>query len=234
MKILELIPNLSSGGAEKFVIDLSNQLSKDNTIYLCSLYNINPNYFLAKKISSKVKIINLGKKNGFDFRIMFKIYFLIKNIKPNIVHTHLSSILYTFPASFFYRKIKFFHTVHNDAYKEIRNYYEYKLKHFLYKKKLFYPVTISSASHKSFIELYNNIIPSMILNGCKKPCPTNTFDTVFNEMSKFKITSQTKILLSIGRLTPQKNHILLIDSVKSLIKSNIDISLVIIGDKYDG
>lgn len=34
MKIVEFIPQLSSGGAERFVVDLANELSKQHTVYL--------------------------------------------------------------------------------------------------------------------------------------------------------------------------------------------------------
>lgn len=34
MKILEIITFLESGGAERFVVDLSNELAKKNEVYL--------------------------------------------------------------------------------------------------------------------------------------------------------------------------------------------------------
>lgn len=34
MKIVEVITFLSSGGAERFMVDLSNELSKTNEVYL--------------------------------------------------------------------------------------------------------------------------------------------------------------------------------------------------------
>ena len=37
MKILQIIFSLSSGGAERFVVDLSNELSKTNDVTLLTL-----------------------------------------------------------------------------------------------------------------------------------------------------------------------------------------------------
>lgn len=37
MKIVELITFLAGGGAERFVVDLSNQLAKENETYLVTI-----------------------------------------------------------------------------------------------------------------------------------------------------------------------------------------------------
>ena len=69
LKILQLISSLHGGGAEKFCIDLSNELSKENEVVICSMFDIEENMFMAKKISKNIKVITLGKKVGFDIKI---------------------------------------------------------------------------------------------------------------------------------------------------------------------
>ena len=43
MKILEIIPQLSSGGAERFVVDLCNHLVKSNDVVLITYYQTGVN-----------------------------------------------------------------------------------------------------------------------------------------------------------------------------------------------
>ena len=72
MKIIEIIYNLSSGGAERFAVDLSNQLSEANDVSLftlkddCDIRNV----FYKSELSSKVKYRNL--KSNQD--ILLKVY----------------------------------------------------------------------------------------------------------------------------------------------------------------
>ena len=40
MKILEIIPQLSSGGGERFVVDLCNELSKEHDVTLMVLHSL--------------------------------------------------------------------------------------------------------------------------------------------------------------------------------------------------
>ncbi|MCS2830112.1 hypothetical protein NXY32_04230 [Bacteroides fragilis] len=49
MRILEIIPTLGSGGAERFVVDLSNELcEKDNVeVMLLTLYDISESDIFA-------------------------------------------------------------------------------------------------------------------------------------------------------------------------------------------
>ena len=78
MKIIEIIPNLSSGGAERFVVDLANQLSviEDNQVTICSLYSLEGRYnFYGDSVSDNVELVGLGKKRGFDIKILFKLFF---------------------------------------------------------------------------------------------------------------------------------------------------------------
>ena len=43
MKILQIIFSLSPGGAERFVVDLSNELSKNNDVILLTLKDFTKN-----------------------------------------------------------------------------------------------------------------------------------------------------------------------------------------------
>ena len=64
MKIVEFIPQLSSGGAERFVVDLANELSKQHTVYLLVSYPLDYNHnFYSSELSSRIKIYSLNDVN---------------------------------------------------------------------------------------------------------------------------------------------------------------------------
>jgi len=93
MKILQIVPSLHGGGAEKFVIDLSNELSNTNEVIICSLFAVEKNMFMVDAINKNIKIITLNKKLGLDLKIFFDIYKLLKEEKPDVVNTHLRCIM---------------------------------------------------------------------------------------------------------------------------------------------
>ena len=68
MKILEVITDLGSGGAERFVVDLSNELAKSNEVTLMTLMDdkVNPVHrnFNRYALSRNVVYFNLGLPNG--------------------------------------------------------------------------------------------------------------------------------------------------------------------------
>ena len=93
MKIFEIIPQLEQGGAERFVVDLCNELVKRHDVTLVVLHNLGKYGLFARDVDKRVRIICLDKRLGFDWRLMFKLRKLIKKEEPDIVHTHLRSIV---------------------------------------------------------------------------------------------------------------------------------------------
>ena len=84
MKIVQFIPSLNSGGAERFVIDLSNSLASNHKVHLFTLLDINEYGFYKNDLSDNVEIISLNKKLGVDLLLPFKIFRELFKIKPDI------------------------------------------------------------------------------------------------------------------------------------------------------
>ena len=227
MKILQIIPSLHGGGAEKFVIDLSNELSIENEVIICSLYSIDKDMFMTKSIDKNVKIITLKKKLGLDIKIFFLVLKLVIKEKPDVINTHVRGLFYTILAIIFTRN-SFFHTIHNIAEKETS-----KLNQLFYKMIFKYfkvtPISISKEVLKSVKKVYGNVFNELIENGVKENPTTIKNTLVEKEIENYKITSNTKIFLNIGRISYQKNHQMLIDTFYDLIEDGHDIVLLIIG-----
>jgi len=82
-KILYITPALSVGGAEKFLILLSNSLvpEKEKQIVI-SLKEVNT---LQSELDPKIDFITLPRKNKFDLKPVFKLRRLIKQEQPGII-----------------------------------------------------------------------------------------------------------------------------------------------------
>jgi len=87
IKIVHIIPTLSFGGAERFVIDLIN--NSDDSKFEHSIIILKKTDGLASELKNSCPIILVQKKGKISLSLFGKIKKELKNIKPDIVHTHL-------------------------------------------------------------------------------------------------------------------------------------------------
>lgn len=230
MKILEIIPQLSQGGAERFVIDLCNELSKEHEVILVVLHNVDNHGFFQKELSERVRLISMNKRMGMDWKLFFKISKLIKKEKPNIIHTHLHAILYTILSFTFFPKIKFIHTIHSDAEKEAGGCISKWCRKYAFGLKRVHPVTISEESQRSFEKFYH--LPSTLIYNGRPSYDINTnISAVLQELNKVKTNKDARIIVNIARIQPPKNQLSLAKAIINLNKQNYAIELAIIGEK---
>lgn len=232
MKILEIIPQLSQGGAERFVIDLCNELSKEHEVILVVLHNVDNHGFFQKELSERIRLISMNKRMGMDWKLFFRIAKLIKKEKPNVVHTHLRAILYTILSFTFFSKIKFIHTIHSDAEKEAGGGISKWCRKFAFGTKLVHPITISEESKHSFEKFY--YLPSTLIYNGRPEYNFNTdISTVQQELEKSKTNKNAKIIVNVARIDPAKNQLTLAKAIDNLNKQGYAIELAIIGSKAD-
>lgn len=239
MKIIQLIPTLSSGGAERFVVDLSNTLvNKQCEIIIVQIFKQNDsNEFYKNQISSKINIFNLKgiSPKIFEFTILFRLFILIVKEKPKVIHSHLN-LIYSLFLVFLFPRIKFVHTLHNTAEKECIIVKGVSLKWIIkiyYKYQLILPVTISKESQKSYLEFYGLSNSRLVNNGCNHVMPTMRFQKTKEEIFKLKKTKNDLVFLNVARFSPQKNHIMLINVFNRLIREGENIILLIIGNGFN-
>lgn len=236
MKILQLIFSLSSGGAERFSIDLSNELSKNNEVYLCVIQtDLDKNLsFFKSQINERIKYINLGCTKGINFKTFFTIFKVLKTIKPDIVHAHLNTKIYLFlPSLLFKNRIKFVHTIHNLAYKDVGFEWQKRINNFFYKRNIISAVAISIECKTSFVEFYEHSNVNLVENGVAKPTATDRLYSVKKEIENLKNKKSDKVFIHIARYSEQKNQNLLITVFNRLIEEYQGVILVIIGNHFD-
>ena len=96
MKIVEILFDLAYGGAERFVVDLSNELASkghDVTILTLKDDSIDPETrkFYYGDVADGVKYINLGLSDSKNPVVLLKVYKAIKKLNPDVVHLHLTN-----------------------------------------------------------------------------------------------------------------------------------------------
>lgn len=235
MKIVQLVYSLCSGGAEKFVVDIANQLAANgNDVTLCMLLKETETYVFNKQfLSSKVKFVSLGLDNGFSLSKCGIVDKYIKSQKPDIVHCHLNVIPYIFKTAIFNKKIKFFHTLHSVASNTGGDGLQFYLNKFFYSNNIIRPICISKLCQESYEEYYKLHNAPYIDNGRAIVNPSEKFDDVKGEVESYKKTQVTKVFIHVARCDHQKNQGLLIDAFNQLDKEGYDYNLLIIGRDFD-
>ncbi|HTN36151.1 MAG TPA: glycosyltransferase [Arachidicoccus sp.] len=230
MKVLQIIPNISGGGAERFIVDLSNELLKEHSVSLVTLYKQNEDDIFRKDLSDGVTTYTVNKKLGVDLTIPFRLLKLIKKINPDVIHNHLRSVNYLLPIIPFLGKIPIVHTIHNDAFKECPNARLRGIRRLFFIRRKIIPVAISGESLESFLMAYGKVEPILIRNGRSLPLPSAQIETVYKEIESYKKDEQTRVIVNIGRLIPQKNQVMLVNAFKKLVKEfDVNATLIIIG-----
>ena len=201
-KIFMVIPSLGDGGGERLAINLSIKLvEKGFDVYLISLYKCveSVNYHLVK--DNNLKLICLDKKKGLDYSLFSKIKKLFKEIKPDIIHTHLDTLLYVIP--FLNKKHKKYHTIHSIAEKEAVGLQKI-IRNYAFKIKKVVPVAICETVSTSISKYYNinkNEIP-IVYNGIntkkyyKKQNTDNSQFTLINVGTLYEVKNQ-KFLINV-------------------------------------
>lgn len=228
MKIFEIIPQLSSGGAERFTIDLCNELSTKHEVTLIVLHSVEKFGFYADELASNVRLVSMDKRMGFDISLLFRLRRLIKKEKPDVVHTHLNGIVYISLSAAINRRVVYCHTVHNTADKESNSFVCRGVRRLLFKTRLSTPITISEESQRSFLDYYGIDAP-LIDNGRNVPADLALSASVVDEFKKYRRTDKTRVLVCLARMYPVKRHTLLAKVTARLYAEGYDFTVLAIG-----
>lgn len=239
MKILEITFHLGPGGAERFVVDLSNELAKSNDVTLLVLRDdsVDSEFrkFYLDDLSANVHYECLGLKSGLRPSMWCKIWKAICQHNPDVVHYHNGPMLYWMmvPMIFSSRKIQFIQTIHSD----IRMGYDRGLYPLMSKtlgrRGIVSYVALSETNFKDLKKLYPMCRSTCIVNGRAPIMPTPEFENVKKELAQYRNTPDTILFLHVARCDEVKNQRRLIINFNRLVEKGNDVQLLIVGDGYD-
>ena len=221
MKVMFVIPRMNGGGAERVVANLANYLSERNNVTVLSFANIKT-YEIKKNVIFKPLYNGSGKVPHVLINVI-RVINLIRYIlssKTDVYITFLPTLTILLLKMKFLTKKPIIiaercdpktycsKSKHND--KNFKKYYK-KANGYIFQTYEAYDYYKTSG-----IDVKNSIIIP------------NALDKKFVNLKKSK--KNTKTIVSVGRMTSQKNFDLLIDSFYELSSAFNDYRLIIYGE----
>lgn len=222
MKIVQIIPSLRLAGAERVCEYLSLALKeKEQEVVVISFYGFRTS--ISERLEANgIKVIYLDKKSGFDFSIIGKLKKAIKSVNPDLIHTHLGTLIYCFLATLGMKKRRWIHTVHSVASEEAKGMRR-RLRKYCFQHNKIVPVALSAEIQKTIVELYklDTDSVSVVLNGIELgKCIVKTEYTCDGNFE----------IIHIGRFMYEKNHLELIRAFKIFHEKYPDSTLRLVGE----
>lgn len=226
IKLVIVCSSFSVGGAENMVAQLIANIRKDEFEVYPILTNARcDNQIQALVDNAKIECVYLSKvtkKNNIErIKIFFHMWKYLRDIRPDVIHTNLSCVFYCIPYVLFHRA-KLLHTVHNIPEKDLSSSLIFMLKILIMlgKARL---ISISGKIQSKICDRYK-ITPDMA-------------PIIYNPVDRKKFISICRkkddgcvVFTNIGRLTAQKNQLLLLKAFSIAIKKNNNIRLQIVGE----
>jgi glycosyltransferase involved in cell wall biosynthesis len=228
LKIIQLINSLDNGGAEKFCVELSNEMSKLHDVTIVIIKPVESSMVPVQILSERVSLITMNNYGKYGPEKVFHLFKLIKKERPDIVHVHSSLIMiHLFLITRIFVKIKFVLTIHST----LSPAYDKLFKLISFSKSLrtrIVNVCLSKSLQAEFAENFSKLNFYCIENGISSLSNTIELQNVQNEIHSLMNNKNTKVFISIGNFTPAKNYLNLVSAFRELSAENI--VLIIIGD----
>lgn len=213
MKIAFVISSLSSGGAERVLSNLANQLSKKNEIYIVVFSREDSFYNLSEKVNLIKLNLSKNSKNKFEsIKNSLNRVLILRNALKNIdADINISFMIHTNILAIIASKVNKQKII--IAERIVYNFYQskllYKIRRFIYPKSD-YLVTQTFSDKKNYNFMKN-------------------VKVIYNPLELPKLEKiEERIILAVGRLDKQKGFDNLIDCFAK-VNSN-DWRLCIAGD----
>lgn len=245
IRVLELVPGLSMGGAEAIVKEYCMELDKNKfEIYVLCLtrYNLPYEQLLSE---NGVKVFYLSdylwfkkSKNFFAKGVHFiqqKIFkyllmrYFIRKIKPNVIHTHMGlnmCVRFARPR----KPVAIFHTVHSEPKKLWdTNKEDYRATKWLLKNYDLRIITLHDDMRKDVNQMFG-ISNCIVLNN---GIDFQRFEQKVDRMSYRKelgIPDNSFVVGHVGRFAIPKNHEFLVDVFKEIASQKDNAFLFLVGD----
>ena len=218
-RILFVIRSLTGGGAERVVSTLSNALVNRNyDIHIILYSKSNTDYY----IDDKVKIHYMpNRKNNIYGKILriFDIKKIINSIKPDVIIPFVGTILYVSYITSKQVKPKFIRTIRDSPWHEEGSVLDKIIRKHINKKCD--AIMIQNEEQRLFFdkELNNKLF-----------VVHNPISPEFIDSKKDDYSIRINNIISVGRLTYQKNHEMLINAINDLKDKYPNLKVKIYGD----
>ncbi len=206
VRVLEILATLKRAGAEHVATSLACRLDRaEFETAVVSLYDPFPQGLDATVEACVVRVWRLGKHRGLDVRMYPRLAHVIREFRPDVVHTHSYVMRYVLPIA---RRAALVHTVHNIAAKEVDAIGRWV--HRAAWRMGATPVAVSAGVARSFRGMYG-FKPQVIPNGIDTTCFARP-----GARERWRrahgFSNGDRIVVSVARLDPQKNPLGLLEA----------------------
>jgi glycosyltransferase involved in cell wall biosynthesis len=225
-RIVHILPVIGHAGAEQMAANLLVGLSQSYDVAAVGLYDSVASATETTLKRAGIPIWFLGKHPGFDARMFRRLDRALREIQPDLVHTHLSVLRYLLPSLIRRPSVICVHTVHSLAEHETDLLGRFVRR--LAFDRFVRPVAVSQAVARSVSRLYKLAEPAMIPNGI--PVSAFHFNPVAREQWRKAHGFDPDVFLFIatGRLEAPKNPVLILRAFAELADSRCQ--LLFVGD----
>jgi len=228
-KIAFFLQNLSGGGAEKSVVNLSNYLVNDGVNIDIVLVDKSAAVYL-KELDSKIRIIDLNKTRSL--KSIFKLKKYIKDNNPDVIMssvTHINIIMVI--VKIISGKIKTKIVI--NQVNHLSSIIGYSVNNKILQKLLIKFIVYLYNLVDGTISMSKGVETDLLTNGLKtksKYIYNPIVTDIMLEQSKGSIDDYDgTTFIAIGRMVPQKNFSLLVDAFH-IVNKKIQSRLIILGD----
>ncbi|MCW2257106.1 glycosyltransferase involved in cell wall biosynthesis [Providencia alcalifaciens] len=230
--VLIYLPNLNCGGAESVTVRLANFLADNG--YSVKLVTSIGDGVLKDILNSKLEYIPLNLKN--QWLTLFKMPFILKKIKPDIIFTTMKESCFIMILSKYlaYSNAKVIIREANTVSLQLKEEYKFtqKIKNNLIKISYRFSDKIIALSDEIKIDLIRSfkiskeitVIPNPINFekmelATKAPVDTNLY-----------LNEDLLKLVTVARFYPQKNHLFMVEAISAYIKQHGNVKWYLVGD----
>ncbi len=219
MKILFYTGAMGKGGAERVIANIANEFIKNNEVIIVTSTNEKSEY----QLNPNIKFLTLDKNKApqnfivKNIKRLVSLKRIIRKNKPNICISFLPEPSYRLMAVNFFKRYKTIISIRNDPKVEYNTWFEKLLVKLLYSRADGFVFQTEEA--KNFFSIKIQERATIIPNPINEKFLCKPFDKM-----------RDKSIVTVGRLTSQKNHKLLIDAFYRVQLKYTDYILKIYGD----
>lgn len=229
MKIIHIIDTLNWGGAQKLLLTFVEN-SVDNEITLISFRdNTNPKSIKNLYLNNGFNIEIIYAKKLLNLKRIFTLIKKIKTIKPDVIHTHLSYANIIGSLCGFICRIPVVSTLHNSSYDPKKTskpviFIETIVLRFLTSQIVAVGFSVEKA-HQSRVRKKIVVIP----NAVNPILPIEESERI-QLKEKILGPGDFKVITAVGRLSPQKAYIDLLNALAGISKEYPETRLLVVGE----
>lgn len=221
MKVAIILPMFTTGGAESMAAQLATNLDREQMdVEVVSIYPRQGHVFEKKVEEAGIPVHYLDKNRNKSPRTMIRLWRLLSERKPDIVHCHLYASFYALPWVLTHRA-KMVHTIHIQPDREFTPLLRAILR-FGAKIHKIQPVTISRVNQEIACKLY----------GCgpeEYPYVNNPVETQ-RYWHEDRGRAEDCVYINVSRLDKRKNLSLALRAMPEVLRQIPNARLVLVGN----